>query len=158
MRDPLELEKLVESSGRPRVLILGDLILDRYVSGDVTRISPEVDPGAHGEDRRGASRGAATSRNRRDGREVEIAGVIGDDGWDVRCASRKPRRRDRRVRRRRFATDDLKTRMMSGAHQILRVDNGRTAVAGAACEAPRAHSRAREEGARGRPVRLARAV
>src|SRR4029453_1733081 len=28
--------------GRPRILIVGDLILDRYVTGDVLRISPEA--------------------------------------------------------------------------------------------------------------------
>jgi len=37
-----ELEKLVLNLGRPRVLIVGDLILDQYLSGDVTRISPEA--------------------------------------------------------------------------------------------------------------------
>jgi len=42
MTDALELERIVEHAGRPRVLIVGDLILDRYVSGDVTRISPEA--------------------------------------------------------------------------------------------------------------------
>ena len=37
-----ELERIVEKAGHPRVLIVGDLILDRYVSGEVTRISPEA--------------------------------------------------------------------------------------------------------------------
>lgn len=27
---------------RPRILIVGDLILDRYVSGEVRRISPDT--------------------------------------------------------------------------------------------------------------------
>lgn len=34
--------KLVESIGRQRVLLVGDLILDRYVYGDAERISPEA--------------------------------------------------------------------------------------------------------------------
>ena len=34
--------KLVESFGRQRVLLVGDLILDRYVYGDAERISPEA--------------------------------------------------------------------------------------------------------------------
>ena len=37
-----DLIRLIEALGRPRVLIVGDLILDRYVSGDVKRISPEA--------------------------------------------------------------------------------------------------------------------
>ena len=35
------LEKLSEL-GHPRVLVVGDLMLDRYVSGDVVRLSPEA--------------------------------------------------------------------------------------------------------------------
>ena len=34
--------KLVESFGQKRVLLVGDLILDRYVYGDAERISPEA--------------------------------------------------------------------------------------------------------------------
>ena len=33
-----DLIRLIEAIGRQRVLIVGDLILDRYVSGDVKRI------------------------------------------------------------------------------------------------------------------------
>ncbi len=33
---------LVQSLGRPRVLVLGDLILDRYTWGDAERISQEA--------------------------------------------------------------------------------------------------------------------
>src|ERR687884_90696 len=36
------LVRLVESLGRPRVVVLGDLILDRYVWGDAERISQEA--------------------------------------------------------------------------------------------------------------------
>ncbi len=33
---------VLESLGRPRVLVAGDLILDRYTCGDVNRVSPEA--------------------------------------------------------------------------------------------------------------------
>ena len=36
------LKSQVAELGRPRVLVIGDLILDRYVTGEVTRISPEA--------------------------------------------------------------------------------------------------------------------
>ena len=35
------LAKLIETAGAPRVLVVGDLMLDRYVWGEVARISPE---------------------------------------------------------------------------------------------------------------------
>ena len=37
-----ELEAALAGIGRPRILVVGDLILDRYVSGEVGRISPEA--------------------------------------------------------------------------------------------------------------------
>ena len=37
-----QLTSLLEQSARPRILLLGDLMLDRYLWGDVERISPEA--------------------------------------------------------------------------------------------------------------------
>ncbi|HVJ83322.1 MAG TPA: bifunctional heptose 7-phosphate kinase/heptose 1-phosphate adenyltransferase, partial [Planctomycetia bacterium] len=37
-----DLVQVVEHLGRPRVLVVGDLILDRYVWGDAERISQEA--------------------------------------------------------------------------------------------------------------------
>src|SRR6185503_3511229 len=39
---PDELQTVLERLSRPRVLVIGDLILDCYVSGEVERISPEA--------------------------------------------------------------------------------------------------------------------
>ena len=39
MSDPLV--RLIETAGNPRVLVVGDLMLDRYVWGEAGRISPE---------------------------------------------------------------------------------------------------------------------
>jgi D-beta-D-heptose 7-phosphate kinase/D-beta-D-heptose 1-phosphate adenosyltransferase len=63
MRNPIELEKLVGRPAARACLIVGDLILDRYVSGDVTRISPEAPiPDLDREERpRSASAARATS-------------------------------------------------------------------------------------------------
>ena len=36
------LRDVLLSLGRPRILVLGDLMLDRYVFGDAERISPEA--------------------------------------------------------------------------------------------------------------------
>ena len=70
------------SIGQPRILIVGDLILDRYVSGSVRRISPEAPIPVLAADRReerlgGAGNVAANLRSLE--AEVECLGVVGDD-------------------------------------------------------------------------------
>ena len=40
--DTRDLLCALDELGTPRVLIVGDLILDRYLTGDVARISPEA--------------------------------------------------------------------------------------------------------------------
>ena len=38
----IKLDAVVEGLGRPKVLVLGDLILDRYIWGNAERVSPEA--------------------------------------------------------------------------------------------------------------------
>ena len=77
-----ELVKTVEDLGTPRILVVGDLILDRYVFGDAERISPEapiqvlrVD---YEETRLGGA-GAVVNNLRALGAETDVFGVVGDD-------------------------------------------------------------------------------
>ncbi|SVD91637.1 uncharacterized protein METZ01_LOCUS444491, partial [marine metagenome] len=37
-----QLSRIVKDLGRPRIALVGDLMLDEYVWGDVKRISPEA--------------------------------------------------------------------------------------------------------------------
>jgi D-beta-D-heptose 7-phosphate kinase/D-beta-D-heptose 1-phosphate adenosyltransferase len=73
---------LVQNLGRPRILVLGDLILDRYTWGDAERISQEA-PVILLRERSREVRlgGAANVANMLRGLEAEVtlAGVIGDD-------------------------------------------------------------------------------
>ena len=39
---PQDLSQVLEGLGRPRIIVLGDLILDRYTWGDAERISQEA--------------------------------------------------------------------------------------------------------------------
>jgi D-beta-D-heptose 7-phosphate kinase/D-beta-D-heptose 1-phosphate adenosyltransferase len=123
-----ELEKLVLNLGRPRVLIVGDLILDQYLSGDVTRISPEAPipilTARRSEDRLGGACNVAANLVAMQA-EVDIVGVLGEDGWG-------------RALRDLLAEQGIdtggcvldrtrptiqKTRLMSGSQQMLRVDH-----------------------------------
>jgi D-beta-D-heptose 7-phosphate kinase/D-beta-D-heptose 1-phosphate adenosyltransferase len=77
-----ELIDEMERLGTPRILVIGDLILDRYVWGDAERISQEAPVILLREDRQETRLGgAANVANMLRGLEAEVtlAGVVGDD-------------------------------------------------------------------------------
>ncbi len=77
-----ELIDEIERLGTPRILVIGDLILDRYVWGDAERISQEAPVILLREDRQETRLGgAANVANMLRGldAEVTLAGVIGSD-------------------------------------------------------------------------------
>ena len=85
-----ELIQLVESIGKQRVLLIGDLILDRYLYGDAERISPEAPVQVlckkHEEERVGGA-GSVASNLRELGIDVLCCGAVGldDAGHRVRA-------------------------------------------------------------------------
>ncbi len=122
-----ELLDSIDRLGRPRILIVGDLILDRYLTGEVTRISPEapipVLVARHSEERLGGAGNVAANLRAMES-DVEVLGVVGDDasghqllemlsdaGIATHGCIRDPSRPTTR-----------KTRMVSGVQQMLRVD------------------------------------
>jgi D-beta-D-heptose 7-phosphate kinase / D-beta-D-heptose 1-phosphate adenosyltransferase len=77
-----DLIELVQRLGQPRVLVVGDLMLDRYVWGDAERISQEAPVILLHADKREERLGGASSvatMLRALGARVSLAGVIGDD-------------------------------------------------------------------------------
>ncbi|MHC4223171.1 MAG: bifunctional heptose 7-phosphate kinase/heptose 1-phosphate adenyltransferase, partial [Planctomycetota bacterium] len=78
----LELLRTIEDLPVPEVLVVGDLILDRYVAGSVDRISPEapIQVLKHSEDREAPGGMAGVARNlARLGAKVRVVGLIGED-------------------------------------------------------------------------------
>ena len=77
-----QLVQLVEGLGRPRLLVVGDLMLDRYVFGDAERISPEAPiqilRAGDAESRLGGA-GSVVANLRALGARVSVFGVIGRD-------------------------------------------------------------------------------
>jgi D-beta-D-heptose 7-phosphate kinase / D-beta-D-heptose 1-phosphate adenosyltransferase len=77
-----ELVDLVHRLGQPRVLVVGDLMLDRYVWGDAERISQEAPVillrADHREERLGGASSVATMLQAL-GAKVALAGVVGND-------------------------------------------------------------------------------
>src|SRR3954454_4528278 len=82
-----DLIELVQNLGQPRVLVVGDVMLDRYVWGDAARISQKAPVILLQADRREERLGGASSVGtmlRALGARVMLAGVVGNDADGVR--------------------------------------------------------------------------
>jgi D-beta-D-heptose 7-phosphate kinase / D-beta-D-heptose 1-phosphate adenosyltransferase len=129
----IELAAIVRRFGEARVLVVGDVILDRYVSGDVHRLSPEAPiPVLRPTGNRGTLGGAANvALNIATlGGQAVLVGVVGDDaaaaeltallhgtgGVEAQLLTVKGR------------PTTTKTRFMSGLYQLLRLDEETTAA------------------------------
>jgi D-beta-D-heptose 7-phosphate kinase/D-beta-D-heptose 1-phosphate adenosyltransferase len=78
----ISLTSLLERDLRPRVLLVGDVMLDRYVWGDVERISPEAPIPIlriEREEHRLGGAGSVASMLASLGAETILAAVVGDD-------------------------------------------------------------------------------
>jgi len=76
------LARLVEGLGRPRILVVGDLILDHYVFGRVDRISPEAPIPVlrvESEEWKLGGAGSVVANLRKLGAEVSVIGCVGRD-------------------------------------------------------------------------------
>jgi D-beta-D-heptose 7-phosphate kinase/D-beta-D-heptose 1-phosphate adenosyltransferase len=123
---------LVQNLGHPRILVLGDLILDRYTWGDAERISQEAPVILLREQSREIRLGgAANVANMLRGLEAEVtlAGVVGRDadGHELRDALEQQKIDCRAVVVDSLRPTTVKERFIGRAqqrhpHQILRVD------------------------------------
>jgi D-beta-D-heptose 7-phosphate kinase/D-beta-D-heptose 1-phosphate adenosyltransferase len=135
-----ELADRVRMFADARVVVLGDVILDRYVAGQAHRLSPEAPiPVLRPTDSRATLGGAANvALNIATlGGQATLIGVVGDDGAGTEVA--------RLVAAADGITSGLviapgrpttaKTRFMAGSHQLLRLDEETTEPLDAAAAA-----------------------
>jgi len=127
-----ELESLkksvISSFNGKRILVIGDLILDRYIFGSVERISPEAPVpilkySEENEKCGGASNVALNLKNL--GLNVALSGIIGRDENGKRLlrllsAKKIEIKLVKKVKKYRTTT---KTRILGGNQQMLRIDN-----------------------------------
>ncbi len=119
---------LVERLARARVLVLGDVMLDRYVYGSVDRMSPEAPvPVLRQESLRAMAGGAGNvARNVAAlGGKAVLIGLIGDDAAGRQLAEMLGGEQGVTVR---LVTDPgrrttVKTRFVAGRQQLLRADD-----------------------------------
>ncbi|MCL4730464.1 MAG: D-glycero-beta-D-manno-heptose-7-phosphate kinase [Planctomycetes bacterium] len=125
----------IDTLASPRVAVIGDLILDHYVFGNVSRISPEAPiPVLHvqrEEDRLGGAANVAANILGMGGR-AELVGVIADDepGTRFRALCRDAKGLTLRHVNSLSRPTVLKTRMVSQNQQMLRVDRESAAALG----------------------------
>ena len=118
---------LLMSKSIPEILVVGDIILDHYLSGSINRISPEAPvPIVECNEEKWFLGGAANVANNLVGirANVTLAGIVGNDDnailvktlvkskniHDLICISKNRK-------------TTTKTRIISGNHQLLRIDN-----------------------------------
>jgi D-beta-D-heptose 7-phosphate kinase/D-beta-D-heptose 1-phosphate adenosyltransferase len=135
----MNLEAYRARVARARCLVVGDLILDEYVSGEVCRISPEAPvPVVRARARRYAPGGAANvaAGIRALGAAAALVGVVGADAEGA--ALLRPLE-EQGVDFAGFAAGDrattLKTRILGNEQQIARIDREWSEPIGAAAEA-----------------------
>ncbi len=127
-----QLVRLVEGLGRPRIIVVGDLMLDRYVYGDVGRISPEAPIQVLRADReevRLGGAGSVVNNLMALGAEVAVFGAVGRDtaGDRIRDGFREAGALVGGVLRLPGRPTTVKTRFVGRAQQrhpqqVLRVD------------------------------------
>jgi len=123
---PSDLRAVVDQLGGCRVLVIGDVMLDEYLRGDVTRISPEapvpvLEVRAHDWTLGGAANAAANIQVM--GGATTLIGVVGEDETAAILASLL----DQRGIANRTVLDpdrptSKKTRLVAQQQQIVRVD------------------------------------
>ena len=144
----VKLARAIERFGRPTVAVIGDLMLDRYLWGNVERISPEAPIpvlAVTREDVQIGNAGCVLSNLATFGASCRAVGVLGDD---------EPGKRFRAMLADLDILDDLilsdagrptslKTRLVARTQQLMRVDEEMTAPLSDATQAKLAESAAR---------------
>ena len=121
------LQHLLNAIGGARVVAVGDLMVDRFVYGEVGRISPEAPIPVMARSRESVMLGAAGNVARNVaalGGEVALVGVIGRDGAGREAKdliAAEPRIEGYLIRDASRPTT-VKTRFVSAGQQLLRVD------------------------------------
>ncbi|MBS1526001.1 MAG: D-glycero-beta-D-manno-heptose-7-phosphate kinase [Bacteroidetes bacterium] len=122
-----KVRSIQQSQKKPSVLVIGDLMIDHYVWGDATRLSPEAPvPIVNVKNESTTLGGAANVAQNLValGAKVTLGGVIGDDAFGTRLMEIMAEEG--------LATDAIikdphrpttvKTRIVAGSHQLVRVD------------------------------------
>lgn len=124
---PARLREIVEQASGQRILCVGDVMLDRFVYGSVSRISPEAPVPVLKQTRLSSMPGGAANvaRNLASlGLKPVIVGAIGDDeaGTELEALLGPATGNEPHLVRLKGRPTTLKTRLVAGGQQLLRLD------------------------------------
>ena len=119
--------ELQSAAKRPSVLVIGDLMVDHYVWGTATRLSPEAPVPIVNVKRETTTLGGAGNVVQNLvalGAHVAVAGVIGNDasGKDLIGILEQEGVKTNAIIRDGLRPTTVKTRVLAGSHQLVRVD------------------------------------
>ena len=123
----LQIEEMLSRFSLARLLVVGDLMLDRYIWGAVNRISPEapvqVLEVTNETDALGGA-GNVAKNLVSFAQEVRVIGVLGDDaaGSRIRECFKELGVKTHGLLKDETRVTTQKTRIIAGNHQMLRVD------------------------------------
>jgi len=126
--DPERVREILEAARHVRIVVVGDLMLDRYISGRVDRISPEAPvPVVHVDSESSAIGGAANVAANvvALGAGCEIIGCVGRDaaGEDLRQALEGVGVGTTGTVRTDGRPTSVKTRILARRQQVVRIDH-----------------------------------
>jgi rfaE bifunctional protein kinase chain/domain len=126
-----KVRNLQQSGAKPSILVIGDLMIDHYIIGDATRLSPEAPVPVVNVKKEFITPGGAANVGQNLlalGAKVTLGGVTGDDtdatkltevleleGINANAIFKDQNR-----------PTTIKTRVMAGSHQLVRVDRETT--------------------------------
>lgn len=124
--NPKHLITILRRFPKTKILVVGDVMLDEYIWGKVTRISPEAPVPVVNVDHQTLMPGGAANvaRNIRALKgKVAIAGIVGNDIWGGHLLRLlKSERVDTRGLIRHKGNTILKTRVIAHSQQVVRID------------------------------------
>lgn len=122
-----KLSEYVQNNPAPTVLVVGDVMLDHYIFGSASRLSPEapvpiVNVNKESKIIGGAANVASNLISL--GANVIIAGVVGNDtfGEEIKLALADKNIDTSLIIKDSGRTTTVKTRIIAGTHQIVRID------------------------------------
>ncbi len=123
----MSLKEIVNSFSGKKILVIGDLILDRYVWGGVDRISPEAPVVVVKVNKDSARLGGAAnvaSNLSSLGADVRICGLLGDDSSakDLISLLEENKINTSSVVKAKSRQTIIKTRVIANSQQVVRVD------------------------------------
>ncbi|MEB0261507.1 MULTISPECIES: D-glycero-beta-D-manno-heptose-7-phosphate kinase [unclassified Mucilaginibacter] len=122
-----KVRELQQSGPTPNILVIGDLMIDHYIIGDATRLSPEAPVPIVNVKKEFTTPGGAANvaQNLLSlGAKISLAGITGDDADAVRLTDILVEEGINidGIFKDTTRPTTVKTRIMAGSHQLVRVD------------------------------------